>query len=484
MKTTSGLGKFVAIAGITLFSVSYLLTNSTFGNEYPEAPTQNPALGELKIVGKYIERLVLYGDDKRFKQFNQPPESVRFPIGKYRLCEIFLERGFIHQPSQPKQALTLTVTENKQVVLKAGAPLEQKVKVNQMGGLMALDYELCGIGGEGYIKVLRGKPPTFIIYKGEEEIFSSEFEYDSRGDCSYLWRVPLTAFGQLEIVPHSDIGQLGPNEGIAVVYDWRWYYNLPGLSLWLVLILALALVKDNRNPRAWLILTPLLIVNLLWLVVKDTSDFRIADTEMFNITFQSLVIGITALWLLAHKLDNRNRFFTFLSALAVLAAIGLLGTISLSGFSQKTIASITILAVLVLAMLLGFTLAGWLCRKHYSDLRFIALLALCNVIVCIMVMLAYAGVSIAVTLIQGYMPGYSSLLLLQALSRGILFGVSAFMINLPYMTLVLRGSFFRRRFFDCLHLKSMPEIEALQTTLNQTGEQNPGATTSENSNPA
>jgi hypothetical protein len=144
----------------------------------------------------------------------------------------------------------------------------------------------------------------------------------------------------------------------------------------------------------------------------------------------------------------------------------------------------TILAVLVLAMLLGLTLAGWLCRKHYSDLRFIALLALCNVIVCIMVMLAYAGVSIAVTLIQGYMPGYSSLLLLQALSRGILFGVSAFMINLPYMTLVLRGSFFRRRFFDCLHLKSMPAIAELQITLNQPGEQNPEATTSENSNPA
>jgi len=249
------------------------------------------------------------------------------------------------------------------------------------------------------------------------------------------------------------MGELGPKDSDAVVYEWKWYYNAPSLALWALLVLAIVLVKANRNRHALLILAPLLIVNLLWSIFKKAVGFPSAQAEMFNMLFYSLTVGIAILWLLAHKLGNRSRFVTFLLALAIMAVVGLAGAISYGGleFSQQTVATLMLLAILVFAMLLGFVLTGWWCRKHYSGLRFMLYLALWTVSASLVSMLVVYSI---VFIVQRASVSISTMLFFVPVVGSVLGGF-LYVVVFPYMILALRSSFFRERFYACLHLKSM-----------------------------
>jgi hypothetical protein len=258
----------------------------------------------------------------------------------------------------------------------------------------------------------------------------------------------------LKIVPSQDLGNLGPSDGAAVIYNWKWYYSVPGLALWVLLLLAIVLVKANRNPPALLILVPLLITNLLWSIFKKAVGFPSAQVEMFNMLFYSLTVGIAILWLLAHKLGSRSRFVTFLLSFTIMAVVGLTGAISYSGleFFQQTAWALILLAIPAFAMLLGFVLTGWWCRKHYRPVSFMLWLAVWIVAANIMTILAVSSI---VFIVQRVSVPISTILFFM-LVEGLILGAFLYAVVLPYMILALRSSFFRQRFYACLHLKSMP----------------------------
>ncbi len=203
------------------------------------------------------------------------------------------------------------------------------------------------------------------------------------------------------------------------------------------------------------------------------------DTEMFGMMFNSLVVGITILWLFAHKLGNRNRFVTFLLAFAVMAVLILVGAIFYYGleFSQQTGMAVILLAMSALVMLLGFVLAGRQCRNRYSGLRFVLYLALWTVAACLASMLVFY---LTVFIIIQQAPVPISTVLPMALIVGLILGACLYVIVFPYMILALSSSFFRERFYACLRLKSMPTT-IVQADADQPGEQNPYPETSENS---
>ena len=258
----------------------------------------------------------------------------------------------------------------------------------------------------------------------------------------------------MKIVPSQDLGNLGSRDGAAVIYNWKWYYSVPTLVLWVMLVLAIVLVKANRNPSALLILVPLLITNLLWSIFKKVVGFPSTQAEIFNMLFYSLTAGIAILWLLGHKLGNRSRFVTFLLALAIMAVVGLAGAISYAGleFSRQTVSVLFLLAILVFAMLLGFVLTGWWCRKRYRPVSFMLWLAVWIVAANLVGMLVVYSIVFSVQRVSVSI----SALLIQVPLAGTIFGIYLYVIVFPYMVLALRSSFFRKRFFACLHLKSMP----------------------------
>jgi hypothetical protein len=142
-----------------------------------QAQEQKQALGELKIEGKYIERLVLCRKNGQTEQFNEPNETIKLTVGKYRLQYVSLKGGYTCNSLISSAYDWITIAENEAAILKVGAPLKQILKVKQRGKALVLDYKLLGIGGEAYTKNDRNKPPRLIIYKGDEEITSGRFEY-------------------------------------------------------------------------------------------------------------------------------------------------------------------------------------------------------------------------------------------------------------------------------------------------------------------
>jgi len=226
-------------------------------------------------------------------------------------------------------------------------------------------------------------------------------------------------------------------------------------------------VRANRNPRAWLILIPLLAVNLLWTLLKKIMPFPSSAMSMFDQLFVSLTMGISIVLLFGHRIGNRNRFVTFLLAMVLMAGIGIAGAISYSGlaFSPEVLGAAVVFAVLTLAMLLAFVFAGCCCRKRYSGLRFMLWLAIWTVGACTVIVLGYLGIMMIVFSIMGSdIPGGLISALLVALASSLGLGGSLYVIILPFMILTLRSCFFRERFYACLRLKSMASEDLVTGT--------------------
>jgi len=149
-----------------------------YAKETPTSSQHGTNLGELKVQGKYIERLVLSQKDGSTKKFDKPGETIKLPVGEYRLQEVRLQGGYSCGITRPiSDADWVTVAEDKPAVLNVGAPLKQGVRVERWGRFLVLNYELLGVGGEKYTRVDRSNPPTFVVYKGDRKIASGKFEY-------------------------------------------------------------------------------------------------------------------------------------------------------------------------------------------------------------------------------------------------------------------------------------------------------------------
>jgi hypothetical protein len=157
---------------VLFLMITILLPMSASGTS-----TQKQALGELKIEGKHIERIILRQKDGSSKWFDKPGRTIELPPGRYQLQESRLEGGYICVRGAGIKNKWITIAENKPAVLKVGAPLKQTIKVRRRGKALVLDYKLLGIGGESYTNEIRNKPPSFVVYKGDEELISGRFEY-------------------------------------------------------------------------------------------------------------------------------------------------------------------------------------------------------------------------------------------------------------------------------------------------------------------
>ena len=217
------------------------------------------------------------------------------------------------------------------------------------------------------------------------------------------------------------------------------------------------LVKANRNPRAYLIFIPLLVVNLLWFAFKKLIPWPSSSLSMLDQIFVLLTMGISIVLLLGHKIGNRNRFITFLLAVVLMAVVGIAGVISYNGFafSSQMIGTGIMFVVIAFVMLLAFVFAGCCCRKRYSNSRFMLWLAGWTVGVSLAFIVGYLGIALIILYIMGNVPSELNSVLLYAPVAGLVLGGSLYVIILPFMILVLRSEFFRERFYACMRLKSM-----------------------------
>jgi len=133
--------------------------------------------GKLRLEGKHIERLVLRRKDGSTQKLNQPCETIKLPIGEYRLQDVRLKGGYNWSRSTSTHDW-VAVTKDKPATLKVGAPLKQTVKIERQGPILVIHYELTGVGGKTYTGVSnRSKRPFFTAFKGSKEVATGQFEF-------------------------------------------------------------------------------------------------------------------------------------------------------------------------------------------------------------------------------------------------------------------------------------------------------------------
>jgi hypothetical protein len=143
---------------------------------------EQPALGELKINGHFIQRAVLPGGPY-LVVLDQPETVVKVPVGKYNRPEVSLKQGDtsayrpLTYPVRSDQGIT--IDGNKPEVLTAGGPLTNSVSISRHGKSLLFNYKLLGAGGEVYqlARVDRSQPPEFAVYRGDRQIASGKFAF-------------------------------------------------------------------------------------------------------------------------------------------------------------------------------------------------------------------------------------------------------------------------------------------------------------------
>ncbi|MHC4435847.1 MAG: hypothetical protein ACYS3S_00700 [Planctomycetota bacterium] len=228
---------------------------------------------------------------------------------------------------------------------------------------------------------------------------------------------------------------------------------MPALGLWIVLALAILLIRENRDPYVLLIFIPIFLVRLFWSRFQPILGAPSEVLEVFRALIDAFAIGLAVLWLLAYKLGNRNLIITFLLALVVLAGVTVIAVVSYQVLVPFMDYDLVIFQSLGIAtMLLIFVLAGWRCRKRYGPWRFMLWMALWTIAISIVSFLTFfliaEGPSDPIEEIIRQMP--------QVLLVGLIFAICIYVLNLPFMILAFTTPFFRKRFYAYFHLKSMP----------------------------
>ena len=143
---------------------------------------QSVPLGELKITGQFIRRLVLTGGPY-LVMLDHPAGVVKVPTGSYNQPDIRARtkwrRGLLRNSGQMQVCRRISVDDKTPAVLHAGGPLTNSVTASRQGQDLRLDYRLVGAGGEAYqlAKQDHSKPPEFAVYKGGKKIASGTFEF-------------------------------------------------------------------------------------------------------------------------------------------------------------------------------------------------------------------------------------------------------------------------------------------------------------------
>jgi len=254
------------------------------------------------------------------------------------------------------------------------------------------------------------------------------------------------------------MGGIGPDEGRASVYRWRWYNAVLGLLPWLILIVAAVGIKANRDHRTLLLLVPLALANLLYwsilflISLGMGSRASSSSQTQFDLLFYTLAIGMTLLWLAAPLFQRLPAVVRILAAVALMIALAGLAVVSYGTASPDETALFTaFLGLFGAALALTPAAAARLCGQLYRPTAFMLWLAIWLIIGCVLAVLGILAVLVSVN--GG--PGVSELprLVLQGAVAGAIIGLCLYVLDLPYMLLGFASPFFRARLQACLNLE-------------------------------
>ena len=116
---------------------------------------------------------------------DNPSATNKVPVGTYAQCRVQLQTSGGVQVSTDSMGVApllhtpVVVSSTQPVMLKAGGPLTNVVKVTSQGRTLTLSYQL--LSGDGRSCRLtpedRSKPPEWVVTQNGKTIASGKFEY-------------------------------------------------------------------------------------------------------------------------------------------------------------------------------------------------------------------------------------------------------------------------------------------------------------------
>jgi hypothetical protein len=199
---TFAVGSRVFFAGQAC-GLDWTAEPSSCGEKFALQLTAQPiALGELRISGSHIRRLVLEGGPC-LVVLEHPDASVRVPVGRYYPRCIWLQKGRTEAYFRfgvstsgksvvmdevtgaqlpvigPPPVERVVVDDQRPAMLVVGGPLTNFVSGTHRGRELFLGYQLLGAGGGEYRPVGRDfeEQPQFTIREGGMRVGAGNFEF-------------------------------------------------------------------------------------------------------------------------------------------------------------------------------------------------------------------------------------------------------------------------------------------------------------------
>jgi hypothetical protein len=144
-----------------------------------ELAPASPQLGELRLSGQNLYRLILQQPGGYTAVLDTPGPVEKLPIGNYQTAEVWLRHGAAEAVYDGPLPLVVRVDEF--VPLTIGGLLTNRVVAERSGDNLVLKYQLVGAGRHGLayrmITQDRTSPPGWAVVLAGTQIASGKFAY-------------------------------------------------------------------------------------------------------------------------------------------------------------------------------------------------------------------------------------------------------------------------------------------------------------------
>jgi hypothetical protein len=261
--------------------------------------------------------------------------------------------------------------------------------------------------------------------------------------------VPLSAFdGPLSVVASFDLGAYGPNETEPIQVEWHWYSHFwPQGAGWILILALLIVVKENRNWQAWIVLILVFALSEVFVPWFGHSE-RMAREEIAF--FDAIIVAWTAAWLLSPCLAKCRPAIAYALVLGQALLIGIVVQYWLKQSLLREPFSLAVYATMFFPFPTALALSGLCCRRKYRPWRFMLWLLFWFIVgfatACVIC-------SVGLWLWDEYFSRRDlSEILFYLMVSPLVFGITAYLLNLPFMLLAFFCPPYRERFRRILRL--------------------------------
>lgn len=180
----------------------------------------------------------------------------------------------------------------------------------------------------------------------------------------------MYAYGTFRIETEVPTGEGEPIRVEPTTYYFNPLYHASGFVYFVPVAAAFLFLKENRRPKAFLILAPMLLVMGMWRGFSGVMHFPEEAVSMLNSVVMALLAGLSVVWLLGERIGHRHRLATTFLAGGIM--LGCCALMLVEIFSSDYVFQIAFFGVISAAVILsGFLVGGFLSRKRFGPVRFL-----------------------------------------------------------------------------------------------------------------